>query len=229
MQALETPQVAAVIVQDGEGGRLVAKYFDREAFGDKTVQAEFEKKLYKKSRNGTTVRSESEILLLDGMTVVYKLGTDVGFFVVGDGEENELILVAVLDALHDALSSLLKGAMDGRSILNHLELLLLTIDELVEGGIPFELDPRAIESRVMLRGAVPDSISSYQVCVRQRGPAATSCRRRSVDGWLPCALPAIASPPDPRHRQQYRNILQEMTIGQLADKARDKLAKQFAK
>ena len=48
---------------------------------------------------------------------------------------------------------------------------------------PFELDPHAIEARVMLRGAVPESSSSYN----------------------------------------------EMTLGQLADKARDKLAKQFAK
>ena len=91
--------------------------------------------------------------------------------------------MAVLDALFEAVSALLKGALDKRELLLHLELLLLAIDELVDAGVPFELDPQAIEARVMLRGAVPESVSSYN----------------------------------------------EMTLGQLADKARDKLAKQFAK
>jgi hypothetical protein len=69
--------------------------------------------------------------------------------------------VAVLDALYEAVAGLLKGAVEKRSILHHLELLLLALDELVDGGVIFEIDPAAIEARVMLRGAVPESISSY--------------------------------------------------------------------
>jgi hypothetical protein len=122
-------------------------------------------------------------MLLDGLTVVHRSCVDLTFCVVGDGEENELILVAVLDALFEAVAALLKGQVEKRELLAHLELLLLAIDELVDAGVPFELDPHAIEARVMLRGAVPESSSSYN----------------------------------------------EMTLGQLADKARDKLAKQFAK
>ena len=56
------------------------------------------------------------------------------------------------------------------------------MDELVDGGVLLEMDPSAIVARVMLRGAVPDSISSYR----------------------------------------------EMTMGQVLDKARDRVAKQFA-
>ena len=57
------------------------------------------------------------------------------------------------------------------------------MDELVDGGIIMEVDAHAIEDRVMLRGAVPDSISSYT----------------------------------------------EMTVGNLLDKARQGVAKQFVK
>ncbi len=173
-------------MQDNEGGRIVAKYFDRAAYPDALAQGEFEKRLFKKTRAAAAAASrqvEAEIQLVDSMTVVYKVAGDITFFIVGDVEENELILVALLDALTDAVAHLLKGIVDKRMVMNHLELLLLAIDELVDGGVPFELDAGAIEARVMLRGAVPDSISSYQ----------------------------------------------EMTLGQLADKARDKLAKQFAK
>jgi coatomer subunit zeta len=186
-QALETPRVAAVLVQDNEGGRIVAKYFDKVGLGDKVAQAEFEKKLFKKTAGrgaaGAARGPEADVAVIDGYTAVYRFGGDVTFIVAGDSEENELILVAVLDALVDSLSSLLKGMVEKRTVLHQLELLVLAIDELVEGGIPFELDAEAIEARVLLRGAVPDSISSYQ----------------------------------------------EMTIGQLADKGRAALAKQFAK
>jgi len=221
MAQSETPCVAAILVQDSDGERICAKFYDKAIFGDKAHQAEFERRLFKKTQaalaasgagagagagaaapgggstpgggpaqsgagaaaGGGLRAGESDILLLDGLTVVFRAGIEVTLAVVGDGDENELILVAVLDALYDSLSMLLKGAVDKREVLAHLELLLLAIDELVDGGVPFEVDPHAIEARVMLRGAVPESTSSYN----------------------------------------------EMTLGQLADKARDKLAKQFAK
>lgn len=180
--ALETPQVSAIIVQDNEGARIVAKFYSRGDFPDKLSEGEFEKKLYKKTKSAL-VRAEAEVLMLDGFTVVYRCGPDITFAVVGPADENEIILAGVLDTLWDAQSMLLKGAIDKRSVLAHLELLLLTLDELMEGSVPFELDASAIEARVMLRGAVPDSISSYN----------------------------------------------EMTLGTVVDKARDKLAKQFIK
>lgn len=180
--ALESPQISAIVVQDADGGRIAAKFYSRDDFPDKVAEAEFEKKLYKKMK-AAPARSDAEVLTLEGLTVVYRQGGDVTFAVVGQGDENELILVACLDALYDALSMLLKGNIEKLAVLRHLELLLLTIDELIDGGVPFELDPNAIEARVMLRGAVPESVSSYN----------------------------------------------ELTIGAVVDKARDKLAKQFIK
>ena len=158
---METPEIGAIIVLDTEGERITARYFDRSYVKDLLAQTEFEKKLHKKTK-GVAAKVDAEVLLLDGMNVLYRSGADVTFYVVGKSEENELILVAVLDALTTAVTSLLKGVLDKRSILTQLELLLLAIDELVDGGIPLELDPSVIESRVLLRGAVPESISSYQ-------------------------------------------------------------------
>ena len=45
--------------------------------------------------------------------------------------QNELILVAVLDAIFDTVHSLLRGQADKRTMLENLELVLLTIDEVV--------------------------------------------------------------------------------------------------
>lgn len=157
---METPFVSAIIVQDAEGARISAKYYSKASFPDALHQVEFEKKLFKKTKN-STAKVDSEVLLLDGMNVVYRSGVDVTFIVVGSAEENELILAAVLDALCASVASLLKAPLEKRNIMMQLELLLLSIDELVDGGVPLELDPAMIESRVLLRGAVPESISSY--------------------------------------------------------------------
>lgn len=115
----------------------------------------------KKTRNAA-VRLEAEVMMLDGFTVVHKSAGDVTFSVVGPGDENDLMLVAVLDALWEAMALLLKGNVDKRSVVAHLELLLLALDELIEGGVPFELDAAAIEARVMLRGACVGGV----VCAR---------------------------------------------------------------
>lgn len=155
------PEVKAVVLLDSEGARLAAKYYSREEFGDKLVQADLERKLAKKSRS-SGARLDAEVALVDGYTAAFKLGTDVTLFVVGSGDENELILVAVLETLYEAVSGLLRGAVDKRSLLGSLELMLLAMDETIDGGIILDLDADAIQARVMLRGAVPDSISSYK-------------------------------------------------------------------
>ena len=149
-------------MQDSEGERIVAKFWSPSDFPDASSELDFEKKLFKRTKaSGGGARSEAEVLMLDGFTVVFKGGPDVTFSVIGPQEENDLMLVAVLDSLWDTMSLLLKGVVEKRTLLAQLELLLLTLDELVEGGVPFELDPQTIESRVMLRGAVPETISSY--------------------------------------------------------------------
>lgn len=155
------PEIKALIVLDGEGTRIAARYFARGSFPDRASEAEAERRIFRKAR-GAAAKTDTEVALVDGLTCVYKWSTDVIFIVVGGGDENELILVAVLDALFDAVASLLRGAVDKRAVLGNLELLLLAMDETVDGGIILELDAREVDSRVMLKGAVPESISSYR-------------------------------------------------------------------
>ena len=162
------PEIKAVIVMDSDGARIAAKYYSRGTFPDRASESELEKKLFRKARGvgsaaGAAAKVDTEVALVDGCTAVYKWsGGDLLFFVVGGGDENELVLVAVLDALYEALALLLRGTMDKRNVLHNLELLLLAMDETVDGGIILELDPREIDARVMLKGAVPESISSYK-------------------------------------------------------------------
>ena len=121
------PFVNALVIHDAEGDRLFAKYYDGR---NKAQQKDFEATLHKKTKN-MPAKSEAEVLLLEPEVIVFKSGSDCRFYIVGPGEENELVLLSVLDAVYDSVYALMKGQVDKRTMLDNLELILLTIDEIV--------------------------------------------------------------------------------------------------
>uniref|UniRef100_A0A6B2LKQ3 Zeta-coat protein n=1 Tax=Arcella intermedia TaxID=1963864 RepID=A0A6B2LKQ3_9EUKA len=152
-QNMSLYSIRAVMILDNVGNRFVAKYFpkSKDEFDSRKSQETFEKKLFDK-----TNRSAAEIVMFDGYLVVYQSCADVIFYVVGPQDENELILLSALNTFKDTIDSLLKGQVDKRSLLENLDYVLLTIDELVDGGILLETDSEVISSRVSLKGADGD-------------------------------------------------------------------------
>ncbi|XP_057266327.1 coatomer subunit zeta-1-like, partial [Pezoporus wallicus] len=75
--------VKAVIILDNDGERLFAKYYDG-SYPSAKEQKGFEKNIFSK-----TQRSDSEIALLEGLTVVYRSSIDLYFYVIGSPYENE--------------------------------------------------------------------------------------------------------------------------------------------
>jgi len=97
-------------------------------------------------------------MLLEGSLAVYSMGADVFFYVIGSVHENEIMLQMVLDAFTGTLKSVLKGHLDKHTILDNLELLLLTVDEIVDAGTVLETDSNVLSKRVMLRN--PDGTAA---------------------------------------------------------------------
>eukprot|EP00475_Leptophrys_vorax_P019601 TRINITY_DN2685_c0_g1_i2.p1 TRINITY_DN2685_c0_g1~~TRINITY_DN2685_c0_g1_i2.p1 ORF type:complete len:115 (-),score=26.87 TRINITY_DN2685_c0_g1_i2:66-410(-) len=50
----------------------------------------------------------AEVLMFDGMIVLYKVINDAIFYVISTDKENELIMQAVLSALEESMSNLLR-------------------------------------------------------------------------------------------------------------------------
>uniref|UniRef100_A0A8C9MWG0 Coatomer subunit zeta n=1 Tax=Serinus canaria TaxID=9135 RepID=A0A8C9MWG0_SERCA len=76
--------VKAIIILDNDGERLFAKYYD-DTYPSVKEQRAFEKNIFSK-----THRSDSEIALLDGLTVVYKSSIDLYCCVIGSATQNEV-------------------------------------------------------------------------------------------------------------------------------------------
>ena len=82
-----------------------------------------------------------------------KARADVLMYVVGSEDENELILDTVLDGVTGALSILLGGDVSANNILEHLDVVMLSVDETVDDGIILEVDSKTIVNRVLMQGA----------------------------------------------------------------------------
>merc|ERR1719494_423472 len=125
---------------DNDGERIFSKYYDE------TFLTVKEKNLFQK-----TSKQNAEIIMLEGLTVVYRSNIDLYFYIMGSQFENELILVSVLNALYDAVSIMLRKNVEKRFLLEHLDGVLLAIDELVDGGVVLEADASNIVQRVALK------------------------------------------------------------------------------
>ncbi|KAG3293705.1 coatomer subunit zeta-1 [Ictidomys tridecemlineatus] len=138
--------VKAILILDNDGDRLFAKYYD-DTYPSVKEQKAFEKNIFNK-----THRTDSEIALLEGLTVVYKSSIDLYFCVIGSSYENELMLMAVLNCLFDSLSQMLRKNVEKRALLENVEGLFLAVDEIVDGGVILERDPQQVVHRGALRG-----------------------------------------------------------------------------
>ncbi|XP_074653751.1 coatomer subunit zeta-1-like [Tubulanus polymorphus] len=137
--------VKAILILDNDGKRLIAKYYD-DTYPTAKEQKAFESNLFNK-----THRANAEIIMLEGLTCVYRSNVDLFFYVIGSANENELILVSVLNAFYDAISQMLRKNVEKRALLDNLDAIFLAMDEICDGGIIMEADPSIIAQRVIIR------------------------------------------------------------------------------
>ncbi|XP_065507138.1 coatomer subunit zeta-2 isoform X1 [Caloenas nicobarica] len=139
--------VKALLILDSRGQRLLAKYYDG-TFPTAKERAAFERSIFSQSQ-----RTGGEIACLEGLTVVYRSSVDLFFYVVGGCQENELMLLAVLTCLLDALGHLLRKEVEKRWLLDNMEGTFLVVDEIVDRGVILESDPQQVIQRLSLRAA----------------------------------------------------------------------------
>ncbi|XP_046452971.1 coatomer subunit zeta-1-like [Daphnia pulex] len=138
--------IKGIAILDNDGKRILAKYYDPNTLPTAKEQKVFEKNLFNK-----THRANTEIIMLENMTCVYKSNVDLYFYVMGSSHENELILVSVLNCLYDSISQILRKNVEKRSLMENLDVVMLALDEICDSGIILESDPTAISYRVALR------------------------------------------------------------------------------
>ncbi|THU46126.1 hypothetical protein C4D60_Mb09t01650 [Musa balbisiana] len=151
MAALDTcPSIKNILLLDSEGKRVAVKYYSDD-WPTLSAKLAFEKSVFTKTQK-TNARTEAEIVMFDGYIAVYKFIQDLHFFVTGGDDENELILATVLQGFFDAVGLLLRNNVDKRTALENLDLILLCLDEIIDGGIILETEASIIAGKVATHG-----------------------------------------------------------------------------
>ncbi|CAA2965425.1 coatomer subunit zeta-1-like [Olea europaea subsp. europaea] len=142
------PTVKNILLLDSEGKRVAVKYFSDD-WPTNSAKLAFEKSVFTKTQK-TNARTESEITMLENNIIVYRFVQDLHFFVTGGDDENELILATVLQGFFDAVTLILRNNVEQREALENLDLILLCLDEIVDGGMILETDG-SWHKKIMLR------------------------------------------------------------------------------
>ena len=138
--------IKAILMLDSNGARVWAKYYDPSIFPTHREQAAFEKNLFSK-----TEKANSEILMLDGLTILYKTNVDLYFYVIGGPRENEVLLLSTLNCVFESVSQIVRKDVESRNVFDNLGVIILAMDEICDGGIILESNANEIVSRVALR------------------------------------------------------------------------------
>ncbi|CAI2338417.1 unnamed protein product [Caenorhabditis sp. 36 PRJEB53466] len=154
--------VKGIVILDQDGNRILAKYYDHTTFGTVKEQKAFEKSLFSKTSRNTA----SDILLLDGVTCLYRSNVDLYFYVLGSTRENELFLDATLTCLYDAVSTVLRKNVEKKALIDAMETVMLIVDEICDEGVIMETDAQAVVQRTALKS---DEVSFSDQSVSQIG------------------------------------------------------------
>jgi hypothetical protein len=77
---------------------------------------------------------KGDVILYDSHLAVYRHITDIIVYVMGNADENELMLNSALGAFCDALQVLLRGQVERRAVLENFDLVMLCLDETIDDG-----------------------------------------------------------------------------------------------
>jgi hypothetical protein len=126
------------------------------------------------------------VILYDNKVVVYKQAVDATLYVVGNAEENEVMLYLVVVALRDCLDALLKSpsqplfhaynshSIDKRNIHENYDLVALCIDEICDDGYDKTMG-LFIDCRIILE------TDAANICSRITKPPTTDISNVKVD------------------------------------------------
>ncbi|KAF2069741.1 hypothetical protein CYY_008943 [Polysphondylium violaceum] len=143
--------VNSFFILDNKGERVIAKYYSND-FENVTKQKAFEQKVFDKT---SKVHFGGEITLLDNYIIVYKAFSNIVIYMIGDSDQNEVALLYVLNSFIDTLQNLFENQINKRTILDGINYTLLTLDEIIDGGIVLESDTSVIVDRVGIK--LPDN------------------------------------------------------------------------
>lgn len=151
-------QVLALLVTDSDGARIAVKYssYGKQKWPTVKAQIQFEKKLIGKLPKQTGCsRCETDVAVVDDLTVLHQACNDVVICAVAPSSENELIILQLVEGIVGALNNVVQqnflcSGVTKQLMLDKLSEVFFILDEVTDDGIIMETDEEKIAARVKM-------------------------------------------------------------------------------
>ena len=97
---------------------------------------------------------ENDIMTVENYVAIFRCYTDMSIYILGDKDDNELILAMVLDTIHECFDKVFKHSIERKALINNMTAVILVIDELIDQGIVMATDSATILKRINIKGSV---------------------------------------------------------------------------
>jgi hypothetical protein len=90
-------------------------------------------------------------MTVENYVAIFRCYADMTIYLLGEKEDNELVLAGVLDTVHDCFDRVFRHSIERKSLINNMTAVILVIDELIDQGIVMATDPHTILKRINLK------------------------------------------------------------------------------
>ena len=100
---------------------------------------------------------------IENYVSVFRVYSDMSFYVLGMKDENELCLSQVLDTINGCFNAVFKQSIERRNLIQNMTAVILIIDEIIDGGVVLQLDDSEVLNRIKQKpksSAVPATTSN---------------------------------------------------------------------
>jgi len=80
-------------------------------------------------------------MTVENYVAIFRCYVDMTIYLLGDKDDNELVLANVLDCVHECLDKIFKHSIERKSLISNMTAVILVIDELIDQGIIMSTDP----------------------------------------------------------------------------------------
>jgi hypothetical protein len=96
---------------------------------------------------------ENDIMTVENYVAIFRVYVDMTIYILGDKEDNELVLAMVLDTVHECFDKVFKHSIERKSLISNMTAVILVIDELIDQGIIMTTDSQTILKRINIKSS----------------------------------------------------------------------------
>jgi hypothetical protein len=96
---------------------------------------------------------ENDIMTVENYVAIFRVYVDMTIYILGDKEDNELVLAMVLDTVHECFDKVFKHSIERKSLISNMTAVILVIDELIDQGIIMTTDTQTILKRINIKSS----------------------------------------------------------------------------